>query len=108
MRTLYGNTQYGVASRFLQEIPDELLAKPGESKQATALQRKLTTPNSKREEGKTLVIYRPGDKITHRKWGCGTIISVQGEGKNSSAKVAFPGLGIKELLLDLAPIDKIN
>ncbi len=108
MRTLYGNTQYGVASRFLQEIPDELLAKPGESKQATALQRKLTAPNSKREEGKTLVIYRPGDKITHRKWGCGTIISVQGEGKNSSAKVAFPGLGIKELLLDLAPIDKIN
>lgn len=107
MRTLYGTTQYGVASRFLQEIPNRLLFRPGEDGGVDSTKRTISAPAAENAKSKP-VSFSPGDKISHRKWGIGTIISLQGAGEEASAKVAFPGLGIKELLLALAPIEKVK
>ena len=48
------------------------------------------------------ILTRPDDIIT------GTIITMEGEGQEARIKVAFPGLGIKELLVDLAPLEKVE
>ncbi len=116
MRMLYGSIQYSVASRFLQEIPGHLLDWPGVGEKADFTRRplspdlappaapKVQAPKVQRPPDS----FSPGDKIFHQKWGTGTIISVHGTGEDASAKVAFPGLGIKELLLALAPIEKVK
>lgn len=115
MRTLYGNFQYQVPSRFIQEIPAALLRR----REATApeplgtgthgsrsLPPAAAPPAALRPAGS--VTYRPGDKVFHRKWGQGTVITVEGSGQEAKVKVAFPGLGIKELLVELAPLEKVD
>jgi len=47
--------------------------------------------------------FNVGDKITHTKYGEGVIVSINGD----VGKIAFKGVGIKELMLNLAPITKI-
>ncbi len=108
MRTIYGKTQFSIPSRFLDEIPEELLDKPQDRKPSLSDQ---STPSPGPDDEKKInkkTTYGPGDKISHRKWGIGTIISVEGEGEDAIAKVAFNGLGIKDLLLALAPVDKVE
>ncbi|NLC53331.1 MAG: ATP-binding domain-containing protein, partial [Firmicutes bacterium] len=114
MRTLYGNTQYQVPSRFIQEIPAALLLRPEETAQEPAVETRgvqflkptASVPSPPGIAGS--VTYRPGEKVIHRKWGQGTIITVEGSGQDAKVKVAFPGLGIKELLVELAPLEKVE
>lgn len=120
MRTLYGNTQYQIPSRFLQEIPPSLLRTPekaalepagGDPLARTPVSAFPTTAQPLSPAGPRTdapVRYRPGDKVIHGKWGKGTVITVEGEGHEAKVKVAFPGLGIKELLVELAPLAKVE
>jgi len=132
MRTLYGNTQYQVPSRFLQEIPSALLRFPEKETMgpaagdmpfripfaAASVPAGPTSPAGRPSAAGplfpagprqgTTVNYRPGDKVLHGKWGKGTVITVEGEGQEAKVKVAFPGLGIKELLVELAPLTKVE
>jgi DNA helicase-2/ATP-dependent DNA helicase PcrA len=52
--------------------------------------------------------FRTGAKISHKKYGRGTVISVSGEGIATTVTVAFPGLGVKKFALMSAPIELIN
>jgi len=50
---------------------------------------------------------RPGDKISHAKWGIGTVVSIKGSGTDTELQIAFPApIGIKRLLAAFAPITK--
>ncbi|HHT06227.1 MAG TPA: DNA helicase PcrA [Hydrogenispora sp.] len=115
MRTLYGNFQYQVPSRFIQEIPAALLFRREEPEQEPVVtttpsprffKPSVSAPSAPAAAGS--VTYRPGEKVIHRKWGQGTIITVEGSGQETKVKVAFPGLGIKELLVELAPLEKVE
>ncbi|HHW12816.1 MAG TPA: DNA helicase PcrA [Firmicutes bacterium] len=132
MRTLYGNFQYQVPSRFIQEIPPALLQRRERTEQeppavagygrffrpaamtapgAPAVPSAPNTPaapTSSAPGADKPITYCPGDKVIHRKWGQGTIITVDGTGQGAKVKVAFPGLGIKELLVELAPLEKVE
>lgn len=51
-------------------------------------------------------VWKPGDKVRHGKWGMGTIVSVRGEGEERELQVAFPGLGVRTLRQQYAPITR--
>jgi DNA helicase-2/ATP-dependent DNA helicase PcrA len=51
--------------------------------------------------------WRPGDRVSHAKFGQGTVIQVQGEGADAELTVAFADQGVKRLLADVAPIEKV-
>ena len=52
--------------------------------------------------------FRSGDKVMHKKWGLGTVISVKGTGNDMELQIAFPApVGIKRLLAQFAPIEKV-
>ncbi|MEO3947344.1 DNA helicase PcrA [Gorillibacterium sp. CAU 1737] len=52
--------------------------------------------------------FKAGDKVTHSKWGTGTIASVKGTGDDTELQIAFPApVGIKRLLAKFAPITKL-
>ena len=57
--------------------------------------------------GKDLSKYTLGVKVSHPKFGTGTIVGVRGTGANMILNIAFDGLGIKQLAAGLAPLTVI-
>ena len=121
MRTLYGRTNMNPLSRFISEIPSELLQGMAEEKEqsfgsfspsinATERRkpkrraRKLNTPHTTGADGQD---WQPGDKAHHKAWGVGTVVKVQNSGDALELDIAFPApTGIKRLLAKYAPITK--
>ncbi len=53
--------------------------------------------------------FKAGDKVSHGKWGTGTIVSVKGSGNDTELQIAFPApVGVKRLLAGFAPITKVE
>ena len=120
MRTLYGRTNMNPISRFINEIPRELIegmeetrntmfgsifSKPKDVQSPAPVKRKAermqTTTGAEDKD------WFPGDKANHKKWGIGTVVKVQGDGDKMELDVAFPApVGIKRLLAKFAPITK--
>jgi DNA helicase-2/ATP-dependent DNA helicase PcrA len=48
----------------------------------------------------------PGDKVEHRQWGPGRVVTISGQGDKATAEVDFAGLGRKRLLLRYAPLTR--
>lgn len=120
MRTLYGRTNLNPVSRFIHEIPAELIEGMEESNQKTfgfstqknepqtsSTQPKRTRVVKKKATGGEKVGWQVGDKADHKKWGVGTVVKVNGTGDSMELDIAFPApTGIKRLLAKFAPIAK--
>ena len=127
MRTLYGRTNMNPASRFINEIPDDLLegveparkagspfgikgksfGTSGGSAWNTCSKKAVMRPVAAKTTGGDEIGWKVGDKAEHGKWGIGTVVSVKGEGEGTELDIAFPSpTGIKRLLAKFAPITK--
>ncbi|EEL52377.1 MULTISPECIES: DNA helicase PcrA [Bacillus cereus group] len=120
MRTLFGRTNMNAASRFISEIPTELLESLNETapKKETFGAKARTTATTTRSRsafvrpaakttGGEQIGWAVGDKASHQKWGVGTVVSVKGEGDAKELDIAFPSpIGIKRLLAKFAPVTK--
>jgi DNA helicase II / ATP-dependent DNA helicase PcrA len=119
IRTLFGRTNMNPPSRFIKEIPEDLLedlkmkAKSGTSFGASPFgarsvqQRKPVIRPALNDTGGDELAWKVGDKAQHGKWGTGTVVSVKGEGEGMELDIAFPKpVGIKRLLAKFAPITK--
>ncbi|WJE16363.1 DNA helicase PcrA [Halobacillus sp. ACCC02827] len=125
MRTLYGRTNMNPVSRFIGEIPDDLLDGKEEKEELPFFNKKresmpfgskpMAAPAPKKRAAKKKpgstggekIGWQPGDKAEHKKWGTGTVVKVQGEGDSMELDIAFPApTGIKRLLARFAPITK--
>lgn len=120
MRTLFGRTSMNPESRFIAEIPSELVENLNEEKKKSISS--SSSFNSARRLEKRPPVSRPiaastggddiswavGDKAEHKKWGIGTVVSVKGSGEGKELDIAFPSpVGIKRLLAKFAPINRI-
>ncbi|WP_257350741.1 DNA helicase PcrA [Pseudalkalibacillus decolorationis] len=119
MRTLYGKTTSNAPSRFINEIPAELVESLNEEEQKAvpwmtssnkpnnAQQRRSSHRIAPVKSGGEGLDWRVGDKAKHGKWGIGTVVSTKGEGESLELDIAFPQpTGIKRLLAKFAPIEK--
>lgn len=111
-RTLFGRSQSNPRSRFLNEIPDDLLALP-ERKQTTQIGQKRTAP--KRGYSQRTVVnnakpstseWNVGDKVTHKSWGEGMVSNVNVKNGSVELDIIFKSQGPKRLLAQFAPIEK--
>ncbi|MBI2300913.1 MAG: UvrD-helicase domain-containing protein [Armatimonadetes bacterium] len=128
-RTLYGQTQMNQPSRFLGEVPRELLAGAAEA----GVPRPVMPPpaagrldvgrsvSRARRTGSVISAPRPapslppvarpqpaapykaGDKVRHRQFGEGIVVNCDG----SEVMVAFPDQGVKKLALEYAGLEKV-
>lgn len=118
-RTMYGRISAYMPSRFLAEIPPQLMedyhrksampqsrttAVPG--KQRVSI---LTKPVASRLPKKHAVTdtFAKGDKVRHKIWGIGTVLDVIGEGPNMQMKIQFPTKGVRQVVVKYAPLEKI-
>ncbi|MGM7683257.1 DNA helicase PcrA [Cytobacillus sp. Hm23] len=113
MRTLFGRTTMNSESRFIGEIPEELLDVIVDSqKQNTPFTSRSSVSKTSfksvaKSTGGDSIEWQVGDKASHKKWGTGTVVSVKGEGEGKELDIAFPSpTGIKRLLAKFAPITK--
>ncbi len=126
MRTIYGRSQYYPASRFLQEVPRNLIH---EYRRPQVQPRKVVREAMGRTEVKHTgsswsfasraafmpadssaaagTSFRAGDKVMHKKWGAGTIVSVKPSDDGQEVNVAFAGGGIRSLLTKYAKLEKL-
>ncbi|MCQ9301676.1 DNA helicase PcrA [Staphylococcus hyicus] len=111
-RTLFGRSQSNPRSRFLNEIPDDLLVLP-ERKQTTQIGQKRPAP--KRGYSQRTVVnnakpstseWNVGDKVTHKSWGEGMVSNVNVKNGSVELDIIFKSQGPKRLLAQFAPIEK--
>ncbi len=128
-RTLHGSTQYNPPSRFLDEIPAELVveAEASRSKRPRSSARsggwestswtpagrehqvdRAIRPSPPSQTGAHTLGIRVGDDVVHTKWGEGVVLHIEGQGEKTEAVVRFPDVGEKRLLLSWAPIEKVQ
>ncbi|MFO7592401.1 MAG: 3'-5' exonuclease [Acidimicrobiia bacterium] len=125
-RTLFGSTDYYPPSRFLAEIPEELVHSIGEKaigSRAGGSGRPTASPAAHRDavvdaavrwggeapgaRGAEHVGLKIGDDVRHDKFGEGVILDMEGSGDKAEVVVNFRDVGEKRLLLAWAPLEKI-
>jgi DNA helicase II / ATP-dependent DNA helicase PcrA len=119
-RAAFGSPQWNPASRFLDEIPHELVTwERSDADRASVRGRPSASsspgvvrldPRGSRPRGprpEALVSVSSGDRVTHDSFGLGTVVRVEGTGDNTMAHVDFGSTGVKRLLLRYAPLEKL-
>ncbi len=99
-RHLWGSPNYNNPSRFLGELPTELLVEAKRERQP-AKERAVATPSVDAAD------IGAGDRVRHSHWGLGTVREVIGAGDRAEALVSFDAEGDKRLLLAWAPLEKV-
>lgn len=116
-RTIYGTTTYPEVSRFVKEIPEELLEEKGAVKQksfdyddvpqATSFTLKQTYSQPKPEKKNVVAQkFEPGEMVSHRIFGEGKVLSVKPMGNDDLLEIQFK-VGIKKIMAAYANLKKI-
>jgi ATP-dependent DNA helicase UvrD/PcrA len=109
-RAWWGRPEYHQQSRFLTEIPAQLIEwrRDQTAAVAPAAQRLAQRPGVRSPGNRRVPALAPGDRVTHDAYGLGTVLSLQGSGDDPEAKIDFGGeYGVKHLVLRYAPIEKL-
>ncbi len=114
-RMTFGRTEPARPSRFLEDVPNELLTEIDVFGQK--LQDSVRTPlrpkvrwapaeSPSAGDGSGTRAYRGGEKVRHPKYGVGTVVGVSGEGGKAELTVVFDGAGAKRLLAKFANLQE--
>ena len=113
VRSAWGQPNYFPASRFLDDIPADLLNwKRSETtamrpSSTPAVARLAARPGVRSPGNREVIHLEPGDRVTHDTFGLGTVVKVEGAGERAMAHVDFRDEGTKRLLLRYAPVEKL-
>ena len=104
-RTVFGQRSYGIASRFISEIPAGLTDRDEQPQAYRGIRPRATTWNqSEAQTAAPQVAFRIGDDVTHPKFGEGVVTGVEPGG---IVVIHFGRDGTdRKLVADLAPITK--
>ena len=122
-RMVRGETQYNNVSRFVREIPSELLARksvmPREPKkpevpQNTSYQKAKEAFRTKTFDPQQFKVvkadkldYAVGDQVSHVKFGKGTVLEITEGGRDYEVKVDFERFGVKKMFASFAKLKKV-
>ena len=101
-RRLYGRETYPRPSRFLREIPTELLQ---EIRMRATVIRPLTTAQPIAESLEATGSYKLGQRVRHAKFGEGVVLQIEGSGSHERVQINFKQVGVKWLLVAYAKLD---
>ncbi len=102
-RRLHGKEQYAAPSRFLKEIPNELL-------QEVRLRRQTFAPATTLRPGIVLessTEFSLGEQVSHTKFGEGVVLNYEGSGQSARIQVEFLSCGSKWLIAGYANLQKM-
>lgn len=124
-RTMYGKTEYTKISKFITEIDKDLFEEEDTPKKSAGQtyktidnfspfdQIKYIKQSNTVKASNTLKDtsasdpFKDGDKVRHKKFGTGMIVSLKTKDNNTTATIIFDQVGMKELILEFANLEKI-
>ncbi|MFM1917641.1 MAG: helicase PcrA [Actinomycetota bacterium] len=116
-RSAWGAANFNPPSRFLDELPAEVVEWRREEPAGAGEYSSLGSSTSSFASGLSfgprpsanaaVVSLHAGDRVTHEKFGLGTVVSTSGVGEKSDATIDFGSAGVKRLLLRYAPVEKL-
>jgi DNA helicase-2/ATP-dependent DNA helicase PcrA len=111
-RNLFGNSSATLPSRFLQDIPKQLIAGKGlwedDGDKADEFTPVTTLYSRSAVKPLSSLKLEIGDRVQHAMFGQGVVINLSTKKDDQEITVAFDGAGIRHLLLSLAPLEKIE
>ena len=103
-RRLYGVDQYGQPSRFINELPSELIE---EIRPRVQVQRPVFVRRSSLDESPAPAM-RMGSRVRHSKFGDGVVLNFEGNGPHTRIQVNFERQGTKWLMLSYANLEMVG
>ena len=135
VRSAWGAPSHNPASRFLDEMPVDLVdwrrtevaqtswSRPDLSGSAgswasgaptasgrrnfSAAAARADAAAKSRKPDRQVPSLAPGDRVTHDSFGLGTVVAVEGEADRAVASIDFGSDGVKRLLLRYAPVERL-
>ncbi|MGN6336594.1 3'-5' exonuclease, partial [Mycobacterium sp.] len=116
VRSSWGQPMLNPESRFLQEIPQELIEwrrtapAPSFSAPVSGAGRFGTpraAPTRSAMSKRPLLVLEPGDRVTHDKYGLGRVEEVSGVGESAMSLIDFGSSGRVKLMHNHAPLSKL-
>ncbi len=119
-RYVYGVAQWRAPSRFLSEIPKDMIQVTGKAANIVATQGGLyevakakakefdELKDPEWDDDPVVVPFHLGDTVRHKKFGKGMVLGLMGSGEDLKVTVSFPNHGKKQLLAKLANLEKIE
>ena len=112
-RSTWGAPNYNPPSRFLEEIPEDVIVWRNQSSDSlmssmTRKSRTTTAPPPRATGKKSMAMELAiGERVSHDTFGLGTVVAVAGAGDKAEATINFGQYGEKRLLLRYAPVEKL-
>jgi DNA helicase-2/ATP-dependent DNA helicase PcrA len=111
VRSAWGAPSWNPASRFLDDVPAELVEWSGATERSASQVLADRTMSRGRVAGpglRPILALSPGDRVTHDAFGLGRVVAIRGQNETAEAEVDFGGsVGSKRLLLRYAPLVKL-
>jgi len=105
-RRLYGHESYGQPSRFLSEIPSELVEDIRPQVKVSRVISAGKKPSAGWREPAPSGL-KLGQEVTHAKFGPGVVVNYEGQGKHARVQVNFQDVGMKWLVLAYANLQEV-
>ena len=105
-RRLHGTDIFNPPSRFLKEIPAELIDEIRPRAQTTApyARKRSSSFNDTTSD----IGFSLGDKVSHPSFGDGIVLNYEGVGESASIQINFEAVGTKWLMLSYAKLKKVS
>ncbi|HSD99494.1 MAG TPA: UvrD-helicase domain-containing protein [Burkholderiales bacterium] len=111
-RMLHGQTRYGIASRFFQEIPEPLMRRVNAgfriqdsgARKGPARSVGYSSPITHHSSFAPDTPWRVGQSVIHPSFGAGVIVGTEGRGPDARVQVNFRNGGLKWLMLEYAKL----
>ena len=125
VRSAWGAPSHNPASRFLDELPVDLVDWQRTEAAQTSWSRPVAAYAQRSQptrrfgsaaaradadaRGKTREVptLEPGDRVVHDSFGMGTVVTMEGIGDKAVASIDFGSQGVKRLLMRYAPVEKL-
>ncbi len=104
-RHLMGSSTVNRPSRFLKDIPQQLIT--ATSVQGGEADLTPSTMTGREPVAAELPEFKPGDHVRHAQLGEGVVVSYQSVKNDAEVVIAFDGAGVKKFLLSFAKIEKV-
>ena len=120
-RMMQGRTQFNKVSRFVDEIPKELLKldqginlkdkRPEKALFSSNRNQKFRKPYQAKSFSSTQIeslSYHVGDYVKHMKFGCGKVTEIVSGGRDFEVTVDFEKCGVKKMFASFAKLKKVD
>jgi len=98
-RRLHGQTLFGRPSRFVGELPPELIED---------IRPRLNVSQARAPRAQASGLPAPGSRVAHAKFGEGTVLTVEGQGENARVQINFESAGPKWLVAGYASLQMLG